>query len=402
MVKLNLLKLLCNHKKLYKEYLRLCNRTWTLGENFLPYKKHNISEKQRSIVKNIALYLPQFHQVKENDQWWGKNFTEWNNVTKAVPQYYNHYQPHLPFDVGYYDLLNKNTLLQQIDIAKNYGIYGFCYYFYWFNGRRILEKPLDIILNNQDLDMPFCYFWANDSWVRTWHGFSDFEHGDQVLQQQEHNDQDDINVMEYLCKNVFKDERYIKIDNKPVFILYHIYLFKDIKKTTQVWRDVCKRNGFDDIFLINVMMPDLIDNDPISMGFNATMQFPPIATVQSQAKVTVLNPKFSGKTYCYNSVVHSEINRTFSHQNVIRGCFMSWDNEARRPFKGTSYIGSTPEEFHHYLSGMNQFASKNKISGESLVFINAWNEWAEGAHLEPDREYGYSWLEVVAKIINNN
>jgi lipopolysaccharide biosynthesis protein len=208
--------------------------------------------------------------------------------------------------------------------------------------------------------------------------------------------------MEYLCKNVFSDERYIRINNKPLFVLYHIYLFEDINKTIEIWRKICKDNGFEDIFILNVMMPDLTEVDPTTYGFDAIMQFAPIATHKQKSSVRTLNPQFKGEVYSYQAVVNSEINREFKHKNVVRCAFMSWDNEARRPTKGISYEGASPQLFFEYLNSISKFAQKNKIDGDSFVFINAWNEWAEGAHLEPDREYGYAWLDVVAKVINMN
>ena len=392
-------KLFKSNDGLISEYQRSCNRSQALGQNFIQYKEYHLTPEQVSKVKNIALYLPQFHSIPENDEWWGKNFTEWNNVAKAIPQYVGQNQPQLPVDMGFYDLLSKKTWQQQIEMAKNYGIYGFCYYFYWFNGRRILEKPIDLFLENADLDMPFCYFWANDSWVRTWHGFSDFEQGDRVLLEQKHNPEDDINVMEYLCKNVFSDKRYIKVDNKPLFIVYHTYLFTNMQETIKKWREICKIHGFNDILIMHVMMPDQVNVKPSDMGFDAAMQFAPIASHREKLEIEVLNHQFKGEVFSYEKTVISEVTRKFSHQSIARGCFMAWDNEARRPTKGISYAGSNPLIFSKYLQGMTSFAKENKICGESFVFINAWNEWAEGAHLEPDREYGYAWLDVIAKIV---
>ncbi len=405
---LNMLKTLKNifckksNNELFIEYDKLCKRSATLGANYVSYKEHKLTSDKINVVKNIALYLPQFHTIPENDLWWGKNFTEWSNVVKAVPQYLGQHQPQLPVDIGFYDLMEKKTWQQQIDMAKNYGIYGFCYYFYWFNGRRILEKPLDLFLADKSLNMPFCLFWANDSWVRTWHGFSDFEQGNRVLLEQNHNDEDDINVMTYLCENVFKDERYIKIGNKPLFIVYHIDLFKDIKQTVKIWREISLTCGFDGLYLLYVLMPGQENLDAHSIGFDAVMQFPPIACSKEKAGVNILNSNFTGEVYSYNSVVKSEQNRKFKYNNIFRGCFTSWDNEARRPTKGISYIGSSPDDFYDYLKSMNDWAKTHPCDNESIVFINAWNEWAEGAHLEPDREYGYAWLEQVSKVVDYN
>ena len=385
-----------------KKFNKLIARSKTLGQNYVPYKKHAIAESSVAIVKNIALYLPQFHSIPENDEWWGQNFTEWQNVVKAVPQYYGQHQPQLPVDLGFYDLTNKRIWQQQIEIAKNYGIYGFCYYFYWFNGRRILEKPLDLFLYNNDLDMPFCLFWANDSWVRTWHGFSDNDSSEtRVLLEQNHNNEDDISVMEYLCKNVFNDSRYIKINNKPVFIIYHTYIFEDMNKTTSKWREICKQCGFDDLYLMHVQMPDQLDVTPQDKGFDALMQFSPLGCKRVSSRVQKLNDAFEGETFSYPQLVNDEVSRQFDCP-VARGSFMSWDNEARRPTKGISYTENSPELFKQYLKSMNDYAIRNPLENESLVFINAWNEWAEGAHLEPDREYGYAWLEQIYAVINSH
>lgn len=388
--------------KMHNEYKVLINRSKQLGVNYKKHEKYEISFKQASIVKNIALYLPQFHSIPENNEWWGQNFTEWQNVVKAVPQYEGEHQPQLPVDLGFYDLTQKKTWLQQIEMAKNYGLYGFCYYFYWFNGRRILEKPLDLFLFNQDLDMPFCLFWANDSWVRTWHGFSDTDKDEsRLLLEQNHNDQDDTDVMIYLCENAFNDSRYIKINNKPVFILYHTYIFQDIKRTTNKWRTICKSYGFDDLYLMHVQMPNQLNTDPCKLGFDAMMQFSPLGCKREKSMVNVLNDDFHGETFSYKELVNDELNRKFEHPTA-RGCFMSWDNEARRPTKGISYTGSSPELFERYLKSVNQFANKNRLDGEALVFLNAWNEWAEGAHLEPDREYGYAWLKSLYNVVYQN
>lgn len=385
-----------------KKFNKLIARSKNLGQSYVSYKKHSILESSVETVKNIALYLPQFHNIPENDEWWGQNFTEWQNVVKAIPQYDGQHQPQLPVDLGFYDLMNKQIWQQQIEMAKNYGLYGFCYYFYWFNGRRILEKPLNLFLENQDLDMPFCLFWANDSWVRTWHGFSDTDSSEtRVLLEQNHNDEDDINVMKYLCENIFNDSRYIKINNKPVFIIYHTYVFKNMNKTTSKWREICKQYGFDDLYLMHVQMPDQLDVNPKEKGFDALMQFSPLGCKRVSSKVSKLNDGFEGETYSYPQLVNDEVNRKFNH-SVARGCFMSWDNEARRPTKGISYTENSPELFKQYLESMNNYARCHPLENESIVFINAWNEWAEGAHLEPDREYGYAWLDKVYEVTSGH
>lgn len=395
----NLFKRIFARDELSTCYQDMCRNSSSLASEFVPFIKKELARDQVERVKHLAFYLPQFHPIPENDEWWGKNFTEWNSVVKAVPQFFGHHQPQLPVDTGFYNLLDKGVWEQQLEIAKNYGLFGFCFYFYWFNGRRVLEKPLELFLDNPDLDFPFCYFWANDSWVRTWHGFSDFEQGDRVLLDQKHNDADDINVMTYLCRRVFSDRRYILLNRKPLMIVYHTHLFPDIKKTTAVWRQIARDHGFDDLALFYVMMPGQENSNPIEQGFDGMIQFSPIGMKKVKADVQVLNPNFKGEIYSYLDAIAGEINREFCNATVIRNCFMAWDNEARRPEKGISYTGSSPRLFSEYLSNMDNYALSHKVEGESLVFINAWNEWAEGAHLEPDRRFGYAWLDVLAKVI---
>lgn len=391
-----------NYKKklIINEYEYLCYKSQFLGKNFKPDERYFIDRKDVEKVKHIAFYLPQFHTIPENDKWWGKNFTEWNNVVKTIPQFIGHNQPHLPYDLGFYNLLDSEIWKQQINIAKNYGLYGFCFYFYWFNGKRLLEKPIDLFLNSKELDFPFCFFWANDSWVRTWHGFSDFERGDRILLEQNHNTEDDINVMNYLLHNVFKDERYIKINGKPLFIIYHTHLFNDIIKTIDMWRKMCKKH-FKDIFLLHVMMPGQENNNAKELGFDGKLQFSPIGCSKKKLKVKIISKYYEGVVYDYSHLVEEEISRKFKYADVIRGCFPTWDNEGRKPAKGICYHNYSSELFKRYLIEMNKYALKHKIENESFVFLNAWNEWAEGAHLEPDREYGYTWLNVIAEVINN-
>lgn len=392
---------LAKENELTIEYAKICERTRNKSEKYREYEKKQLTTSQIEDVKHIAFYLPQFHKVYENEIWWGKNFTEWQNVTRAVPQYFGQYQPHLPIDTGFYDLANTNVLKEQVLLAKNYGIYGFCFYFYWFNGRRILEKPLNDLLNDKSIDMPFCYFWANESWTRTWQGFSENDKSEsRMLIEQNHNDIDDVKIMEYLCQEVFSDNRYIKIKGKPVFILYHTELFESIERTVKTWRDIAKKNGYPDLFLMFIKKTKNEKPDVLNEVFDSALQFLPNDAINIRKQVKLMNPYFQGKTYCYESLLKHETNRTFEY-NVARSLFMSWDNEARRPTKGISYVGTSPELFKKHLGALNTYAKQNPLENESIIFINAWNEWAEGAHLEPDREYGYAWLNSLAEIIGS-
>lgn len=386
---------LLRYKKEYEKGVRSSRQP---GIEFLPFSKHNLTSQEIEKVKHIALYLTQFHQTAENNKWWGKNFTEWNNVVKTKPQFENHHQPQLPHDIGFYNLTDKNTWKDQIEMAKNFGIYGFCFYFYWFNGQRLLEKPLDLFLQNKDLNMPFCLFWANDSWVRTWHGFSDNikDSETSTLVKQNHNEKDDEDFIIHLLENYFTDERYIRINGKPLLIIYHTAIFPDITITVSRWREIAARKN-EKLFLMYVLMPDQV-SEKLIKGFDAAMQFSPIGCLKKEVAINKLNTNFQGKVYSYSDLVNSEIARNFNIP-IARGCFPTWDNEARRPTKGISYAGSSALQFEKYLHSMSEYSINHPLENESIVFLNAWNEWAEGAHLEPDREFGYTWLEVIKNVI---
>ena len=216
----------------------------------------------------IAIHLPQFHPFKENDEWWGKGFTEWTNVTKARPRYEGHYQPHLPSDTGFYDLRLPETRQMQADLAKEYGIYGFCYYHYWFNGKKLMERPVNDILKLGEPDFPFMLCWANENWARNWDG--GFKN---VLMKQEYSYEDDIEHMRWLCKNVFSDRRYIRISGKPVFAVYRTALFPDFKTTIEIWRKVAKEEFNMELYLIESMFPGDPTHSTLTDGINAAMAF---------------------------------------------------------------------------------------------------------------------------------
>ena len=235
-----------------------------------------------SHIKPIAIYLPQFHPIPENDEWWGKGFTEWTNVTKATPRFKEHYQPHLPADLGFYDLRLEESRLAQEKMAKDHGIYGFCYYHYWFNGKRILHEPLDRKMQNPKEDFPFMLCWANENWTRTWDGLDK-----EVLLYQDYNDKDDIEHMKYLCQTYFADSRYIRHDGKPVFMVYRPLLFKDIKKTVKVWRDVAKQNGIGELY-IGYMQSWGVNDDPGALGFDFATEFQPNMGYMPEIKKSIV------------------------------------------------------------------------------------------------------------------
>lgn len=365
--------------------------------DYVAYQRYRL-QRESLVVKPLAFYLPQFHPTPENDNFWHKGFTEWHNVTKAIPRYQGHNQPHLPTELGFYDLRLVEVLSEQVRLAQNYGIYGFCFYHYWFNGRKLLNTPIENLLKNQDIDQPFCIFYANDSWVRTWHGFSDDDDDNaRVLVQQQHNADDDFAFMEDTVR-YFKDKRYITVAGRPLLLVYHLHLFPDMLATTQRWRSVCEKHGIAEPFLVQVQLPSEEKKDPAIRGFDAQVQFSPLNVLNEVVEPMLLDKNFAGNVYDYRAVVEQQ--KKLKPQYPLYRCvFPSWDNEARRPGNGTSYVNNTPVLFADYFRSMSQYALDNPVGGECFVFVNSWNEWAEGAHLEPDRRYGYAWLEQIAQVL---
>lgn len=360
------------------------------SENHISFKINQMGPLN-SDIKLIAFYLPQFHPIKENDEWWGKGFTEWTNVTKAVPQFLGHYQPHLPDYLGFYDLRLKAAQSEQIALAKQYGIYGFCYHYYWFNNKKVLETPLEAVLNNPDLDFPFCINWANQNWTRRWDGLEQ-----DILLAQHHSDEDDIafiaDAARYMC-----DPRYIRIEGKPLLILYRPGLLPDARATAMRWRKWCRENSIGEIFLALTHAFEHIN--PNEIGFDAAIEYAPntfpVKPITNQIITAgkMINPLYQGTIYDYEEAARFGQNQTAPSYKKFRGLFPGWDNEARVPGRGTIYTNSSPVRFHQWLTTLISITRKQFKPSEQLIFINAWNEWAEGAHLEPDRKYGFGFLE---------
>lgn len=352
------------------------------------YKNFIEHSKIEDTLRTIAFYLPQFHPIQENDDNWGKGFTEWTNVSKAIPQFKGHYQPHLPGELGFYDLRLKEIQKRQIELAKNYSIDGFCFHFYWFNGRRVLEKPLEQFVEDKSLDFPFCINWANENWTRRWDGLEG-----EILLEQKYSDEDDIDFIEAACE-LFRDARYIKVDGKPLLMIYRVSLFPDIKATVKRWRDYCHDNGIGEIYL--VLTHSFEHTHPGEIGFDAAVEFSPntfsVKVRNNQAEF--YNENYNGMLFDYQDAVDYSLSQAVPAYKKFKTVFPSWDNEARKPGAGTSFIRATPRKYEAWLRKIYQYTKRHFPKSEQLVFINAWNEWAEGAHLEPDRKFGYSYLEA--------
>jgi lipopolysaccharide biosynthesis protein len=352
-------------------------------------------------LRPIAIYLPQFHPVKENDEWWGKGFTEWTNVAKAKPRFPGHYQPQLPADLGFYDLRLAETRQAQVDLAKQYGIYGFCYYHYWFTGRQILERPFAEVLNSGQPDFPFCLCWANENWTRRWDGLDK-----EVLLEQVYSEEDDRAHLRHLAK-AFADPRYIRVDGKPVFVVYRTQLMPDPKRTAEVWRDEALKLGIGELYLLR-MTSGGPQPDPQSIGFDAAVDFQPDwANMPAQQYGSVLtrglnklgirqSPFIHDAIMDYGEMTRKMMSREPKPYKLFPGITPSWDNSARRKSNATILANATPTLYEEWLRHIVQ-TFKPYSKEENFIFINAWNEWAEGNHLEPCRKWGHQYLEATLR-----
>ena len=340
-------------------------------------------------VRIIAFYLPQFHPIPENDEWWGKGFTEWTNVTRAAPLFDGHYQPHLPADLGFYDLRVRDVRHQQVALARTYGVDGFCFYLYWFEGRRLLEGPLDAFVDDHSIDFPFCICWANESWTRTWDGLER-----EVLIQQNHSAANDLRFIRDVSRYL-KQENYIRIDGRPLLVVYRPGQLPEPRQTAERWREWCREFGIGEIHLSYTQSFEIVD--PAKFGFDSAIEFPPNLTSPPNVEheVVQLNSQFSGSIYDWSVFPDRSERYSTPSYPLFRAVNTGWDNTARRGSAGTVFVNSSPALYWRWLvNAIRDTKKRFPAHDERLVFVNAWNEWAEGAHLEPDRRFGFGYLEA--------
>ena len=362
------------------------------GDEYVPLIKS--SPLVQKSAKLICFYLPQFHAIPENDEWWGEGFTEWTNVQPAQPQFAGHHQPHVPGELGYYNLLDPAVQRRQVELAKLYGIEGFCFYFYWFGGTRLLEAPIENYLNDKTLDLPFCLCWANENWSRRWDGLDS-----EILMAQQYSVEDDLAFIRHVAQYM-RDPRYIHIKGKPLLLVYRPNLLPSAEKTASRWRDWCRANGLGEIYLAYTQSFETID--PSIYGFDAAVEFPPNNSEPPNItdSVAPMDDNFGSSVYDWRIFVErSELYKQQPY-TLFRGICPAWDNTARRKNQGTVFLNNTPALYQRWLENAIRDTQAHRLDpDERLIFVNAWNEWAEGAHLEPDARYGYAHLNATLRAL---
>ncbi len=356
-------------------------------------------------MKMIAYYLPQFHEIPENDEWWGKGFTEWTNVKKGIPLYNGHNQPRVPLE-GYYSLNNKETMQRQAELANKYGISGMAFYHYWFNGKLLLEKPVSNLLRWADIPMNYMFVWANHSWIRSWEGKSTI-----LMEQQYGGETDWKNHFEYFLP-FFKDDRYIKINGKPALMLYNPSGIPNLDEMIEFWNQLAVANGLNGIYVIE-SIGDSEEKPHAKLSNAAALRAPNIATkdllkfkifyrIKKHPNLQKLIPGCYPCKYSYKSAQKNliKISKFYDcDKDIIFGEYVGWDNTCRHGKRGSVAMGVSPKMFEKFLSDICTIANDR---GSDYLFINAWNEWAEGMYLEPDKTDYYGYLEAVKNASEND
>lgn len=357
-----------------------------------------------SDIRLIAMYLPQYHPIPENDRWWGEGFTEWTNVRKAQPRFAGHYQPHIPGKLGYYDLRDPIARQEQAELAREHGIHGFCYYHYWFNGKRLLERPFKEVLASGKPDFPFCICWANENWTRRWDGSEN-----EILMAQQYSDEDSLNFINDLIP-AFRDERYIRVNGKPLLLIYRTALFPDPLRTASIWREAMEKAGIGDIYLVRVEnFIHHVEEAPASLGFDAAMEFAPYWGSAGDVLTDLSGIGASGVqmppemlVYDYETCMRNMLARPTPPYKLFRGVFPGWDNSARRRTRVSAFVNNSAEKYAYWLSLVLRQTIEQFSGDERLVFVNAWNEWGEGCHLEPDEQHGMKFLEATSQALDQS
>lgn len=358
--------------------------------------------------KIIAFYLPQFHPTPNNDKWWGKGFTEWTNVGKAKPLFRGHKQPRVPADLGYYDLRIPEIRNEQAALARKAGVYGFCYYHYWFeDGREELDMPFKEVVRLKEPDFPFCLCWANESWHKKFWNIDGSCDKKLLVEQKYDSDEGHIRHF-YSLLEAFKDKRYIKVDNKPLFMIYKPHDFVNITEFMDLWNKLARENGFNGMFFVTKSGFRSELDTVLEMGFDAInydgmwewkYRFRTVRYFNRMINKVILRRPFVHK---YQDMVKSLLvksNREFIDNKIYPSIFPNWDHSPRSGKGAYILVGSTPKEFYKLAKGtIDNVNSKEEES--NFIFLKAWNEWGEGNYMEPDLEYGHGYIEALSKALN--
>jgi hypothetical protein len=353
----------------------------------------------KNTIRVIAFYLPQFHPIPENDLWWGKGFTEWTNVAKAKPLFKGHYQPKIPADLGYYDLRLSEAREAQVQLAKEAGIEGFCYWHYWFEGKRLLDRPFNEVLASGKPDFPFCLCWANHSWfAKTWNK----DVSDKLLIEQTYPGKDDYENHFYQLLPAFKDKRYIRVNNKPVFGIFSPFDIPDLEEFIALWNQLAMQNGITGIYFVAISFKDINNSILLRKGINA------IIYDLSFYRKSVLSYFYLSlhKIFKIPQIIdYREYTKTLLakmpiHKNILPCIIPNFDHTPRSGRRGSMMINCSPENWRKLLLGL--FTKIRSKSGhDNIVFIKSWNEWAEGNYMEPDLKYGKGYIEALSQTIES-
>jgi lipopolysaccharide biosynthesis protein len=360
------------------------------------YVPESFPQNPTTAIKPIAFYLPQFHPFEENDRFWGKGFTEWTNTSKAPALFAGHYQPRLPGELGFYDTRLKETLKRQVELAKQYGIYGFCFHHYFFEGRPLMRAPYNHYLANKDLDLPFCLHWANEPWTASWDGQAEKS---RVLLAQRHSAEDDIAFFRDI-EPALRDERYIRINGRPLLLIYRPHLFPDMSATIGRWRDSCREAGVGDPFLAVMQTTFEGRVNPEIYGFDAAIEYPPhtYSIDEVSYQVQLYDDGFEGYIHNFAELKDKALAREEEAYPLFRGIIPGWDCTARRA-NPMLFLNCEPHFYRRWFERLCSLVERRLPENQRFIFINAWNEWAEGAYLEPDRKYGYAFLDATARAL---
>jgi lipopolysaccharide biosynthesis protein len=353
----------------------------------------------RKKARLIAFYLPQFHPVPENDEWHGIGFTEWTNVAKAKPLFRGHYQPHLPADLGFYDLRVPEVREAQANLAKEYGVEAFCYWHYWFGkGRRILERPFNEVLKSGKPDFPFCLAWANASWTGIWYGMSD-----NVLLKQTYPGKEDYEAHFYSILEALRDKRYLTVNGRKLIFIYDPHGLPDAKAFTEQWRELAKKEGLEGLHFVGATH---LEEEPVYDGFDGSTQLAPfeciprrLSVIQKALNLLIKRESITlRRAHHYSELVNYLNNRPLWKKEYPL-VMPNWDNTPRSGVRGSVLYDSTPELFKKMLQNAIKKIDHLENPDERIIFVEAWNEWAEGNYLEPDSKFGHEYLLAVKEAL---